>query len=426
MRKWSVKNGTVKLKTNILLRRTVILSLIGFSILFSAGITLIFRSSIKRDTEHIRFVSLSGNVEAEILKARIFIDDIILNKDNAHLHGFEQSIDTVRQGIDELYALFTEESRRNKQLDIDAFRAFYSSIGHHLGQIEERLSRLPEISVADTTLLNALNGFIVDYRNLQSFLPKYLIQDNIRYKREIIIVLVINFLIILLAGFFIVKLIDQLIRADRTLVIKTIEVENRERERIAADLHDGLGAMLSGLIIHIRVLEKQNRENPELLNQLNHLNYMSNEALKSIEEVIHNLNPSALTRYGLIRSLEKYTEKVNVLGKTQFSVRADNFDCQLVPSTETLLYRICSELINNALKHSSAAHATFTIYNRKKQVYLEYADDGVGFDQEQAIHEAEKSGLSNLVKRIDSLEGSYRIESKPGEGVRISIMFKES
>jgi signal transduction histidine kinase len=414
------------MKTNILLKRTVILSLVGFSILFSAGITLIFRSSIKRDTEHIRFVSLSGNVESEILKARILIDDIILNKDDAYLQDFERSIDTVRQGLDELHALFTEESRRNKELDIDAFREFYASTGHNLKQIENRLNQSPDFSVADTILLNALSGFIVDYRNLHSFLPKYLIQDNIRYKREIIIVLVINFMIILLAGFFIVKLIDQLIRADRTLVVKTIEVENRERERIAADLHDGLGAMLSGLIIHIRVLEKQNRENPELLNQLNHLNYMSNEALKSIEEVIHNLNPSALTRYGLIRSLEKYTEKVNVLGKTQFSVHADNFDCQLGPSTESLLYRICSELINNALKHSSAAHATFTVYNRKKQVHLEYADDGVGFDLEEAIQETEKSGLSNLVKRVDSLEGSYLIESKPGKGVRVSIMFKES
>lgn len=416
----------MRLKTNILLKRTVILSLIGFSILFSAGITLIFKSSMKRATERIRFVSLSGNVESEILKARIFIDDIILSKDDAQQQDFERSIDSVRQGLDELRDIFTEESQRNKQLNIAAFREFYASIGHNLGQIENRLNQSQEISVADTALFNALNGFITDFRDLQSFLPKYLIQDNIRYKREIIIVLVINFMIILLAGIFIIKLIDQLIRADRTLVVKTIEVENRERERIAADLHDGLGSMLSGLIIHIRVLEKQNKENPELLQQLGHLNYMSNEALKSIEEVIHNLNPSALTRYGLIKSLEKYTEKVNVLGKTRFAVHAENFDYQLGPSTESLLYRICSELINNALKHSSAEHATFSLYNRKKHIYLEYEDDGVGFDQEQAIHEAEKSGLSNLIKRVDSLEGSYKIESKPGKGVRISIMFKEN
>lgn len=404
----------------------MILSLIGLSILFTAGITIIFRSSIKRDTEHIRFVTLSGNVEKEILKARIFIDDIILNKDDSLLPGFERSIDSVREGLDELYAIFIEESKKNNALDIGAFREFYSSMSHHLGIIRDQLTEAPEITASDTTLLNALNGFIIGYRNLQSFLPKYLIQDNIRYKREIIIVLVINFVIILLAGFLIVKLIDQLIRADRTLVIKTIEVENRERERIAADLHDGLGSMLSGLIIHIRVLEKQNKENPELLQQLNHLNYMSNEALKSIEEVIHNLNPSALSRYGLIKSLEKITEKVNVLGKTQFSVHAENFNYELATSTESLLYRICSELINNALKHSSAANATFHIYNQKKNIYLEYNDDGVGFDQEQATFEAEKSGLSNLIRRVDSLEGNYQIKSTPGEGVKIKIMFKAS
>lgn len=404
----------------------MILSLIGLSILFSAGITLIFKSSIKRDTEHIRFVSLSGNVEKEILKARIFIDDIVLNKDDSLLPGFERSIDSVKHGLDELHDIFTEESKKNNNLDIDAFRDFYGSMTQHLGVIEEQLTASPEITVSDTTLFKALNGFIIGYRNLQSFLPKYLLQDKIQYKREIIVVLVINFMIILLAGFFIVKLIDQLIRADRTLVIKTIEVENRERERIAADLHDGLGSMLSGLIIHIRVLEKQNKENPEMLQQLDHLNYMSNEALKSIEEVIHNLNPAALSRYGLIKSLEKLTEKVNVLGKTRFTVHAENFNYQLTTSTESLLYRICSELINNALKHSSAEQATFRFYNQKKNIYLEYSDDGVGFDQEQATFEAERSGLSNLIRRVDSLDGSYKIKSTPGEGVQIRIMFKAS
>ncbi len=414
------------LKTNILLKRIMILSLVGLSILFAVGITIIFRSSIKRDAEHIRFVTLSGNVEKEMLKARILIDDIILNNDDELIQDFERSIDSVKNGLEELNVIFREESNKNRNLDIEAFRDFYISMNQNLSLIESQLVSSPEVSLSDTTLFDALNGFIIDYRDLQSFLPKYLIQDKIQYTREIIVVMVISFMIILLAGFLIVKLIDQLIRADRNLVVKTLEVENQERERIAADLHDGLGSMLSGLIIHLRVLEKQNKENPEMIKQLNHLNYMANESLTGIEEVIHNLNPSALSRYGLIKSLEKLTEKVNVPGKTSFTVEAENFNYKLPSSTESLLYRICSELINNALKHSSAEHATFRIHNQKKNIYLEYFDDGVGFDLEKATREAEKSGLANLVRRVESLEGNYRIQSEPGEGVRIKIMFKAS
>jgi len=404
----------------------MILSLVGLSILFAVGITIIFRSSIKRDAEHIRFVTLSGNVEKEMLKARILIDDIILNNDDELIQDFERSIDSVKNGLEELNVIFREESNKNRNLDIEAFRDFYISMNQNLSLIESQLVSSPEVSLSDTTLFDALNGFIIDYRDLQSFLPKYLIQDKIQYTREIIVVMVISFMIILLAGFLIVKLIDQLIRADRNLVVKTLEVENQERERIAADLHDGLGSMLSGLIIHLRVLEKQNKENPEMIKQLNHLNYMANESLTGIEEVIHNLNPSALSRYGLIKSLEKLTEKVNVPGKTSFTVEAENFNYKLPSSTESLLYRICSELINNALKHSSAEHATFRIHNQKKNIYLEYFDDGVGFDLEKATREAEKSGLANLVRRVESLEGNYRIQSEPGEGVRIKIMFKAS
>ena len=412
------------LKRNIFLKRTVILSLIGFTVIFSAGITLIFKTSINRDAEHIRLVSLAGEVEREVLNARIFLDDIILKNDDSLLEDFGRSIDTVRKGMEELHQVLEAGSLEISDQDTALVRENYADMIRQLNRMDARLHASPDISEIDTILYDALNQFILHYRELQSFLPVYLIRDNIKYKREIILVLVANFLIILGAGIFIVKLIHQLIRADRALVIKAIDVENRERERIAADLHDGLGSLLSGLIIHIRVLEKQNKEHPELLDQLNHLNYMANEALKSIEEVIHNLNPAALARYGLIKSIEKYAEKVNILGKTRFTVHAENFNYQLMPSTESLLYRICSELINNALKHSSAEKASFRFYNQKKNIYLEYQDDGVGFDQENMAFEDEKSGLSNLIRRVDSLEGSYRLETKPGKGVRINIMFK--
>ena len=245
-----------------MLKRTVILSLIGFTIIFSAGIALIFKSSNDRDAEHIGLVSLAGKVENEILNTRILIDDILLTNDDSLIPDFRRSIDSVREGLDQLYSTFTEGSKKNDRLDIGPARENYTFLIDQLEVIDTRINASGSLAASDTTLFYAVNGIIRNYRNLQAFLPAYLIRDNIQYKREIIIVLVINFLIILLAGFIIVKLIDQLIRADRALVIKTIDVENRERERIAADLHDGLGSLLSGLIIHLRVLEKQNREQP--------------------------------------------------------------------------------------------------------------------------------------------------------------------
>lgn len=412
------------LKANILLKRTVIISLICFSIFVLAGIALIFKSSVQRDSEHIRLVALSGKVENKILEARILIDEFIMHGDYVVLNEFDETLDSVRIGMEELHDLYTRESAKNRKLDISSFRDYYSTIVDNLIQLEEWLDRPAGIVRSDTAMFNAFDAFMKRSGNLHAFLPNYLFTDTVQYKREISAVVVIIFTIILLSGFVILKLINQLISVDRKQVIKTIEVENRERERIAADLHDGLGAMLSGLIIHIQVLKKENRDNPELAGKLNHLNDMSKHALKSIEEVINNLNPSALTRYGLIGSLERIAAKVNQLGKTQFSVTSENFTCQLSDSTELLLYRICSELINNALKHSSAQSAEFKFYDHKKMVFLDYTDDGIGFDRDPASFEADKSGLSNLVRRVESLEGNYHIHSEPGKGVHIRIMFK--
>jgi signal transduction histidine kinase len=412
----------LSLKANILLKRFVIISLVGFSIIISGGISLIFKSSIQRDTEHIRFVELTGKVERQILKARIYIDDLILNNEHALLPEFKLSLDSVQLNLEDLHRLISIEHEDNHNIDFNSFTEHYSDISQDLLTIKSRLNASDEITVSDTTLFSTFSQLHNNYKILQSFLPSYLMLDTLSYKREIVAVLVVNFIIILLAGFIILKLINQLIRADRTMVHKTIEVEKRERERIAADLHDGLGALLSGLIIHIQVMEKENKEQPEILSKLKHLNFMSNQALQSIEEVINNLNPSILARNGLIKSLIQITDKINTLGKTQFSVHGEKLTIDLPTSTELLLYRIATELINNALKHSGADYAEFYFHNQRREVHLVYKDDGVGFDLAFTSFEEEKSGLYNLIRRVESMEGKYVINSQPGRGVEIRII----
>jgi len=227
----------------------------------------------------------------------------------------------------------------------------------------------------------------------------------------------------LLAGYLIIRLIDQLIIADRTLIQKTIEVENRERQRIASDLHDSLGALISSMVMHIQVLEKDYEKNPALIKKLIYLNQLANHSLESIEEVINNLNPSQLSRFGLVKTMEKTITKANLLGKTQFSFDTRNLDFKISRGTEVILYRICTELINNALKHSSAEKASFTLSNIRKEIHLRYRDNGVGFQDENSFLEDNKTGLNNLFNRVESVGGVCRINSEAGNGVTIEISF---
>lgn len=410
----------LKLKRNILLKRTVIISLVTFSILITAGIILIFRSSLKRDANHVDFVRIAGNAENEILKTRLYIDEILLQSVSPSFSDLKNQVESVRFVLGELHRMVSLHYDNFRVSGYYDFEMQYDLLIRRLASFEEIISSgVP----SESEMLKGFNEFNLIYKDYEANLPRLVLIDNTRYKTEIFVIVTLNLLFLLLAGYVIIRLINQLIIADRSLIRKTIEVETRERERIAADLHDGLGSLLSGLLIHIQVMEKKYGDKPELKEQLKNLNELSNSAISGIEEVISNLNPARLARYGLIESLRKIVDNINRLGKTQFLINAENLQIEFQKSTELLLYRICNELINNALKHSDAGIAEFVFYNIKKEFHLIYTDDGVGFSSDIKVLEEEKGGLYNLIRRVESMEGTYRIESEPEKGVKIEIIF---
>jgi signal transduction histidine kinase len=203
--------------------------------------------------------------------------------------------------------------------------------------------------------------------------------------------------------------------------MSTIEVENRERERIAADLHDGLGAILSGLMIHIQVLQKELGGKSELQMKLKHLGDMASEALSGLEETINNLNPSILSRHGLRGSLQRLVKGINDLDKTQFILETEHMPEGLDKGTELLLFRICSELINNTLKHSGAKRAVLRLEAVRRNLKLNYLDDGDGFVYDREKIEERKSGINNINQRVESMNGQCTISTAPGEGIEVTI-----
>ena len=95
------------------------------------------------------------------------------------------------------------------------------------------------------------------------------------------------------------------------------------------------------------------------------------------------------------------------------------------PNIELNLYRICNELINNTLKHANASNLDIEIQQIKKTVMIVYRDNGIGFNPELISNtDEEKMGLRNIINRIESLGGKYKIDSEKGKGVEIMLSFK--
>jgi signal transduction histidine kinase len=370
------------------------------------------------DIQHISVMSLSTDVDNKTIKTRIYIDELLLKKDSTFITHIKTNLDTILLKLEKLKFIFTEEFEKVNNKDLDDFTKEYKIISTKLSSIKNYIETN---EISGERLLKLYSEFYASYQQFGQYLHKYLFDNTIVYEKEIWSLLVVLFLFIVLAGYLIIHLINKLIITDRNLIRKTIEIESRERQRIAADLHDELGAYLSSLIMYIEVLEQECDENPDLADKIAQVNKLSRHAIKSVEVIVSNLNPSYLSRLGLAKTIEKAISKINSLNKTQFLMDTANFKLDLAPSVEITLYRICTELINNALKHSSAKNARITLFNQRKKINLIYEDNGVGFHHAKSSHENSKMGLQNLAMRVASLGGSYKVDSEPGRGVKIEI-----
>jgi len=407
---------------NLQLRRTIVSSLIAFSILLTSGIVLIFVNSTKRDALHVEIVRLAGHMESRMLMSRIQIDELLMAEGAVDLDLLAVDLDTLHRLLHQLDARIQESFPDRSTGWKEDFKGRYLEILSGLDAMKQLINDSGSGLVYDEEIISVFNSFYLSYKAYESELPGLLLIDNRRFTYQILAVVFINLLFLFIAGYIILRLTNRLVRADREMVRKAIDVETRERERIAADLHDGLGSLLSGLLIHIQALEKQHADDVQLKEQLKQLNYLSNSAIRSIEEVINNLDPSSLTRYGLVESVSRLIQRINKLGQTQFRIRVADADVQLPKSTELFLFRICNELINNALKHSKASVANFVFYREKNMFHLVYSDDGIGFELDELSLEDEKGGLHNMVRRVESMDGKCRIQSKPDQGVEIEIV----
>lgn len=193
--------------------------------------------------------------------------------------------------------------------------------------------------------------------------------------------------------------------------------EEKERKRLAEELHDGVGAKLSGVKMSIEFLQQELGN--ELYEHTAQILDILNEGINELREISHNLQPSALGVKGLKQSLQDFITNLNKKKQTQISLywHAEDID----PAgnlSELNVYRICTELLSNIIKHAGATEASLQIMTQDDQLQIIAEDNGVGFDQTLV---AEGIGLINLQNRVEHEKGSMNIDSQPGQGTTIII-----
>jgi signal transduction histidine kinase len=205
---------------------------------------------------------------------------------------------------------------------------------------------------------------------------------------------------------------------------KLLESQESERQRIAAELHDGLGQSL--LIIKNRawIASSGIEDREAAAEQLKEITDSASRAIDEVREIAFNLRPYQLNRFGLTRTLQAIFTRFSDPTRTVFSAEIDPIDGLFSKQDEISIYRIVQEGINNIVKHAQASEAKLIVKKLDSGVEFVITDNGQGFSP-AVVASSDGSragfGLTGMAERVRMLGGVYSIESAPGQGATITV-----
>ncbi|MEX2596711.1 MAG: sensor histidine kinase [Salibacteraceae bacterium] len=195
--------------------------------------------------------------------------------------------------------------------------------------------------------------------------------------------------------------------------------QEQERQRIARDLHDSIGALLSTAKLHLSNIEEEVKKLAGI-DFLKSTGEIIDRAGEEVRRVAHDMMPGVLMKLGLLEGIEDFFERVRKSSNMIISFTYDEPERRLNNKHEVMIYRIVQELVNNTLKHAEADEIKLMIKHEKNQLKLDYRDDGKGFNRD-LIREQNSFGLGGIKSRVNFLEGELKLNSTAGNGVHFEI-----
>ena len=213
-------------------------------------------------------------------------------------------------------------------------------------------------------------------------------------------------------------------KALQQLTGRLIMLQDEERQRVAAELHDGLGQSLAIIKNRAMICLGDQTNQDQAIEQLEEISAIATSSIREVREIAHNLRPYELDRLGLVAAIESMIERVSDSTSVNLSTDLEQIDGLLSPEAETSVYRIVQEGLNNVMKHSHATAARIVIKKNGKQVVISVQDNGMGMPPTSPAdngNDARGFGLTGIAERARLLGGSFAIDSQPARGTTLSI-----
>ena len=208
----------------------------------------------------------------------------------------------------------------------------------------------------------------------------------------------------------------------KDLLEATLEVQEKERKRIAQDLHDDISSTLNVVSLNCHLLTLENLEKEKEAEIINTIVTLSSNVLENSRRIAHNLFPPVFDKFGLNAGIEELCKEFNTVGNVTVSYRSDVIFSNADTERHMHIFRILQELINNSIRHGKATKVDIQFDAAGNRTRCVYSDNGKGFDTESPEHK-KGLGIKNIQSRINFLKGDFAVESVINRGTNIIFSF---
>ncbi len=201
-----------------------------------------------------------------------------------------------------------------------------------------------------------------------------------------------------------------------------ILTQEKERKRIAQDLHDDISSKLTVINLNSNFL-LDGELSPEEYTKVNkNILKVTNKALASARKIAHDLMPPILEKFGLQSAIEELVDEYNTSKKVAIESDIAYPENHLTKTQELHVFRVVQELMSNSIRHGKAKEINISFQKKSDDLTIEYKDNGVGFSEE-IINQKKGLGMKNIESRIELLNGELTIKSAIKKGIYVSIIF---
>lgn len=226
-------------------------------------------------------------------------------------------------------------------------------------------------------------------------------------------------LLVFFLGWALVRYYNAMVKKQQELVTTMISTQEKERLRIARDMHDNFGNIFTIIQLEISTLAAI-KDMSKMQLSFEHLNQNIELARKELRYNVTQLAPGNLKTINWLDELKRFKEVLET-GHLKFEIEVSGRVQNYSELNQTNLFRICQELINNMLKYSKAGKAEFFITFNNTHLDIEYRDNGIGFNMEEMRQKG--FGLKSLQARTDAMQGKCKCISSPGDGTKWIFTF---